>query len=68
MRRQIASHPQVVHTTLLALWSINERLAGREGLNITLPGMEWMQDLLDIGEIESEEARNNRGMSLADLM
>lgn len=38
-------HPDVTHFERLALWSINERLAGRAGLDLPEPDEEWLEDL-----------------------
>lgn len=38
----------------MALWSINERLAGRQGLDIEQPTRDWMVDLFPVDEEEEE--------------
>jgi len=43
------------------LWSINEQMAGREGLEIERPTLAWLDDLLwlDEREADRERRRNN---------
>lgn len=41
-----AGHPYVVNQTWLLLWSINERLAGRPGVDCPVPTEDWIEDLL----------------------
>jgi len=38
----------------MALWSINERLVGRQGIDIEMPTRDWMVDLFPVEEIEIE--------------
>ena len=53
------SHPYFLTRIDLALWSINERLAGREGTDIDPPNQRWIDDIHSI-------AQSNRD-ALADL-
>lgn len=50
-----AHHPEVVTTTLELLWSINERLAGREGIDVPPPSLAFLQDVSDVARIQCEE-------------
>lgn len=50
------------------LWSINERMAGREGLDLDPLGTEWLDDLMDIAAVEAEEWDNRqRGIDEDDF-
>lgn len=53
MRRHAASHPEVVATQADLLWSINERLAGREGMDVPRLGRAWLDDVIAMAERES---------------
>lgn len=47
----------------LALWSINERLAGRAGVDMVRPSDEWLEDLMDVMIKRAEENEENKNRS-----
>ena len=42
---------------LALLWSINERMAGRDGIDAEAPGMDWLDDLWSLWVEERRERR-----------
>lgn len=53
----------MAHYQLLALWSINERLAGRSGIDIPKPSLGWLDDAIDA----YDRAPNNKSDLLEEL-
>lgn len=49
-------HPYIDQTMLLLLWSINDRLKGREGLELDPPSLFWIDDLYIAASAEQDEA------------
>lgn len=44
----------------VALWSINERLAGRAGVDLPRPDESWVEDLLDVMMKRAEDQERDR--------
>lgn len=42
------SHPDMLAAIVLPLWSINERLANREGLDLPMPTNRYIDDIVHI--------------------
>lgn len=51
-------HPDVTGYQLWALWSLNERLAGREGVDLPHPSSSYLTDLLAAREMDLEATEN----------
>lgn len=41
--------------TLNLLWSMNDRMAGGPGLELPAPDWRWIDDLIEISEIDAEK-------------
>jgi hypothetical protein len=61
---KMRQHPYVIQYQQWALWSINERLAGREGQDLPRPETRYLGDLVTIQRAETaEQARRDRKRS-----
>ena len=57
----------VVSDIRLCLWSINERLAGREGIDVDMPDNDPLDDMIEFGLEEARERENDPRFDLDDL-
>jgi len=42
------------------LWSINERLNGKQGVDLPEPNFNWLDDVIHLAIIEAEEEENGK--------
>lgn len=54
-------HPDQVDTPALLLWSINERMAGRTGVDVPMPNDDWKEELLELAALEAAEQEERDG-------
>lgn len=45
----------------LLLWSINERMAGRAGVDVPMPNDDWKEELLELAALEAAEQEERDG-------
>jgi len=57
----------VVSDIRICLWSINERLAGREGIDVEFPNIDPLDDMLEFGLMEAQNAENDPSFDFEDL-
>jgi hypothetical protein len=57
LHKSAINHPYVISYLHVALWSINERLGGREGLNLPEPSLEYIDDIVSIVDQEHKERK-----------
>lgn len=51
----------------MLLWSINERLAGREGADVEAPSLGWLSDCLDLAVNEGTQLAAEREKAEREL-
>jgi hypothetical protein len=52
-----ASHPDVVGTQLMLLWSINERIKGNQGIDMPMPTNGYIDDIINIAGLRSKREK-----------
>jgi hypothetical protein len=54
-----ASHPDVVGTQLMLLWSINERLGDKSGIDLPMPTNDYVDDIINIAGMRARRERED---------
>lgn len=56
----IHAHPEPILQAVSLLWSINEKLSGRDGLEIEKPNQDWVVDIFKVVRAKAKREEKER--------
>ena len=57
----------MIQENRLLLWSINERLGGKKGLDFPEPGLDWMDDIINMADEEAKLIKQKGSQADMDI-